>query len=452
MRRLVALLALTLAACGAETPAPDLPVASRAVSPETALPPMRSFVAGHMGRPTRPNAQMAQDFLDLAFRMESGRALPVMTRFDGPVRVRVAGPVPPTLGPDLDALIARLRAEAGIDVSRTDAPDAEITVQAVPRAELRSAVPGAACFVVPGVSSWPGYRAARGSAAVDWAALQRRQRAAIFIPAEVAPQEIRDCLNEELAQAMGPIDDLYRLPDSIFNDDNVNGPLTGFDMLMLRLYTSPELANGMTRAQAAAIVPGLLARLNPAGEVAGPPEGPDPSRAWISAVQDALLPANSAATRRSAAARAWAMARDGGYGAAPLGFSAYVYGRLMLQADEGAAAAAFAAADRAYRSSPQTRQHVAVVAVQLAALALSRHDETGVLRITDEAMPLATAAQNAAVLASLMMIRAAALERAGRGQEAAAVRMDSLGWARYGFGAQANVRARLREIAAIAAD
>lgn len=452
MRRLAPLLVLGLAACGAGAPRSVPPVASRAVSPEAALPPMRSFSVTRMGPPSRPNAQMAQDFLDLAFRMESGRALPFMTRFDGPLRVHVAGPVPPTLGRDLDALIARLRAEAGIDVSRTDAPDAEITVQAVPRAELRAAVPGAACFVVPGVSSWPAYRAARETAAVDWAALDRRRRAAIFIPADVAPQEIRDCLNEELAQSMGPIDDLYRLPDSIFNDDNVNGPLTGFDMLMLRLYTAPELANGMTRAEAAAIVPGLLARLNPAGEVAGPPEGPDPSRAWISAVRDALVPANSAATRRSAAARAWTMARAGGYGAAPLGFSAYIYGRLMLQTDKGAAATAFAAADRAYRSTPQTRQHVAVVAVQLAALALSRHDAAGVLRITGEAMPLAAAAQNAAVLASLKMIRAAALERDGRGHEAAAVRLDSLGWARYGFGSQANIGARLREIAAIAAN
>jgi len=34
-----------------------------------------------------------------------------------------------------------------------------------------------------------------------------------------SPQEVRDCLHEELAQALGPLNDLYRLPDSVFNDD-----------------------------------------------------------------------------------------------------------------------------------------------------------------------------------------------------------------------------------------
>ena len=38
-----------------------------------------------------------------------------------------------------------------------------------------------------------------------------RERAAVFIPADTSPQEVRDCLHEELAQALGPLNDLYRL-------------------------------------------------------------------------------------------------------------------------------------------------------------------------------------------------------------------------------------------------
>ena len=64
-------------------------------------------------------------------------------------------------------------------------------------------------------------------------------------------------------------------------------------------------------------------------------------------------------------------------------------------------------------------------------------------------MPIAAAHENAALLATLMMFKAEALEMTGRTAEASAVRMDSLGWARYGFGADANVRARLREIASL---
>ena len=47
------------------------------------------------------------------------------------------------------------------------------------------------------------------------------------------------------------------------------------------------------------------------------------------------------------------------------------------------------------------------------------------------------------------MFRAEALDVAGRYDEAEATRLDSLGWARYGFGDERNVAARLREIAAL---
>jgi hypothetical protein len=64
---------------------------------------------------------------------------------------------------------------------------------------------------------------------------------AVFIPSDVSPQEVRDCLHEEVAQALGPLNDLYRLPDSVFNDDNFHAVLTGFDMLILRTYYDAEL-------------------------------------------------------------------------------------------------------------------------------------------------------------------------------------------------------------------
>jgi hypothetical protein len=43
------------------------------------------------------NSDLARDFIDLSFMLESGRALPVLTRFEGPVTVRVTGNPPPTL-------------------------------------------------------------------------------------------------------------------------------------------------------------------------------------------------------------------------------------------------------------------------------------------------------------------------------------------------------------------
>jgi len=47
------------------------------------------------------------------------------------------------------------------------------------------------------------------------------------------------------------------------------------------------------------------------------------------------------------------------------------------------------------------------------------------------------------------MIKAQALEAQNRLNEADIVRLDSLGWARYGFGSDAEIRNNLGEIAAL---
>ena len=131
------------------------------------------------------------------------------------------------------------------------------------------------------------------------------------------------------------------------------------------------------------------------------------------------------------------------------GFAHYAFGRLNVGYDRDVALSAFNQALRIYNRSPETRLHAAHVTVQLAAFALSAGDGAAVLSLVDGAMPIAAAHENAALLATLMMFKAKALEMTGRGAEARVVRMDSLGWARYGFGADANVRARLNEIASL---
>ena len=199
--------------------------AARASS-EILAPPVPAGFDPGPGAPPAPraatNAEIARDFLELSFHLEGGRALPVFTRFEGPVSVALTGAVPPGAGEELAGLLARLRGEAGIEIWQEQRGPAAITVEFLPRGEMQALVPNAACFVVPGVSSWHDYRAARGSAATDWAALGQRSRVSVFVPSDVAQQEIRDCLHEEIAQALGPLNDLYRLSNSIFNDDNFN--------------------------------------------------------------------------------------------------------------------------------------------------------------------------------------------------------------------------------------
>ncbi len=120
----------------------------------------RLFPPAAADPPTRSNAAMARDILALEFQMESGRELPVMTRFEGPITIALTGQVPPTAPNDLARVIGRFRAEAGLDVTAVPRGPASITIEFLPRKRMQALVPQAACFVVPRVSSWSEYRAA----------------------------------------------------------------------------------------------------------------------------------------------------------------------------------------------------------------------------------------------------------------------------------------------------
>jgi hypothetical protein len=394
-------------------------------------------------------SSLVRDFMDLTFALESGRQLETFSRFEGPVTVAMTGAVPPTAARDLGVLIGRLRSEAGIDI-RPATGAAVITVEFTSRAELRRLAPSAACFVVPNVGSLAEYRRKRGSEAVDWAQVNRRERAAVFIPSDTSPQEVRDCLHEEIAQALGPLNDLYHLSDSVFNDDNFHTVLTGFDMLILRATYAPELRSGMTRPEVAARLPGILARLNPAGEALDYVPRPPTTRDWIDAVETALGPRTSPSRRRTAAAEAVEIARARGWNDNRLGFSLYALGRLSLGADPDLSLASFLQAGQIFSRSRDTAIHEAHISMQLAAFTLSAGQADLALDLADRSIPAVERAQNAALLSSLLFVKAEALELLGRRAEAQEVRVDSLGWARYGFGPDQDVLMRAAEIASLA--
>jgi Protein of unknown function (DUF2927) len=444
--RLILPLMMLLNAC---VPASHSEVATRAVIADSTLPPMKQFA---QARPTAPhvsNTALAEDFLDLSFRMESGRALPVLTRFEGPITLRVLGQPPATLGPDLARLLARLRREAGMELREVTGGEASITIQAVNRSQIRRLLPQAACFVVPNVSTVEEYRRTRRSAATDWTRLTERRKLAIFLPNDVSPQESRDCLHEELAQALGPLNDLYRLPDSVYNDDNVHTVLTGFDMLVLRIYNDPALRSGMTRDEVAARLPGILARLNPGGGTVAPRPARATPQVWSRAIQTALGRDVGRNARMSAAQDALRIAQAQGWQDNRHAFSHYAMGRVTQMTDPAAAQTHYQMADTLYSRTPGTTLHRAYVATQRAGYAVTIGDGAGALALIEPHLPIAEVSENAALLATLMLLKAEALEIEGRGIEARRVRLDSIGWARYGFGPDWAVRAKLREIASL---
>lgn len=387
--------------------------------------------------PAVSGSSLTRDFMDLTFAMESGQELGTFSRFEGPVTVAVRGNAPSTVANDLARLIGRLRNEAGIDISATTAR-ATITVEFASRSELRRLAPTAACFVVPNVSSLAEYRRLRGSDKVDWAAVSRRESAAIFIPAETSPQEVRDCLHEELAQALGPLNDLYRLPDSVFNDDNFHSVLTAFDMDILRMTYSSTLASGMSQDEVAA-------RLGASTAVsAGNPP------AWTQAIETALGKNGSLSTRKAAAERALAIAMTAGWRDGRLAFSYFAVGRLLAGSEPEQALDAFDRAADLYARMLGGELQLAHIDMQLAAMALAGGLSEEAIRLSDRAMPAVRRHENAALQATLMLIKAEALENLGNPAAAAALRIDSEAWARYGFGPDSVVKARMRDIASVA--
>jgi hypothetical protein len=95
------------------------------------------------------------------------------------------------------------------------------------------------------------------------------------------------------------------------------------------------------------------------------------------------------------------------------------------------------------------RIHAAHIAVQQAAFSLASGDAETTIKLVDAGMDVAERHQNAALVATLMMFKATALDMRGDTAQAESLRLDSLGWARYGFGSDQNVQARLDEIAAL---
>ncbi|MCR9146379.1 MAG: DUF2927 domain-containing protein [Rhodobacteraceae bacterium] len=447
MRRVILPICLMLGACVPGVPS-EMP--TRAATDQPAmLQSMKSFSAPKPLPPIRSNRDIARDFLELSFQLESGRTLTSFSRFEGPVSVRVTGDPPPTLMPDLNRLLHRLRTEAQIDITRVRGEAANITIEAVPRSRIRRHLPKAACFVVPNISRLSQYRAARHSRITNWSLLKKREKIAIFLPNDASPQEVRDCLHEELAQALGPLNDLYRLPDSVFNDDNVHTVLTGFDMLILRAYYAPELRAGMSRGDVATRLPGILSRLNPRGEMLAPQSVSATPRAWVKAIQTALGPGARHGQRMSAAREALRIAQAIGWTDHRRAFSHFAMGRLTQAGDPDYAHDHFLMADRFYRMTPGTDLHRAYTASQLAAYAVSQGNGTHALDILAPHLAVAERHENAALLATLMMLRAEALDLTGRVAEARTIRVDSVGWARYGFGSDWAVRAKLREITSL---
>jgi hypothetical protein len=216
--------------------------------------------------------------------------------------------------------------------------------------------------------------------------------------------------------------------------------LTGFDMDILQMTYSPVLASGMSQGEVAARIGASPMAIGAGGTPAD----------WTRAIETALGRNGSLQARKAAAERALALARAEGWTDGRAAFSHFALGRIMAGTEPERALDAFRRAASIYAGLPGGAVQVAHVDMQLAAMALAGGLAEEAVQLADRAIPTVERSQNFALLATLMLIKAEALEQLGNPTAAAALRMDSAPYARYGFGPDSVVRDRMRDIASVA--
>jgi hypothetical protein len=411
---------------------------------------MRLFSQKHSSLSVhRSNKDIAQEFMELAFELEKGSTIKRFTRFKGPIVVAFIQTPSRSASHDLDQLIHRLKREALIDIRRgTDGTLANINIEFVPKDALRKRAPTAACFVEPNAKTWANYTNTKFAANHRWSELQVRTQATVFIPTGSAPQEVRDCLHEEILQALGPLNDLYRLSDSIFNDDNFHVIATPYDMLILRSYYSNQLRNGMSKAEVGRRILEILNRQNPAGANLPKKSYPKTSVAWKRAVVTALGVGSSSAQRLRGSKQLVEISTNQGYSDVRLGFSFYARARVLERLKPDQSKQNFERAYKVFADNLEDGEvHRAQVAVDLARVSLTSGDTTKALQWISKSLPVARQSQNARMLFTLLALKAKAYRLTGQETKAEELLKEAREWGNHALPSPKSVETHLARTA-----
>ncbi len=428
MRAVALALALTLAAMqphsGAAEPLGDAP--PQTVSLGAALP------AGHTAY---SNESLAEIFVMLTHDLEWGGHRPNLVRYEAPVRVGLSGLGAGRYAVFLDGYLAELRIRAGVPIALAPPPH-NLAVRFVPGAAFRASVPRHFCVVVPGVPDWQAFaRAPARFGNRPFETASAIDAMSVFIPDDAPPYLARACLVEEIAQALGPANDLYGLGPSIFNDDAAYLWPTRLDFLVLRVLYAPELRSGLDRAKTRAAAFAALGRLNPSGRAAPPLATPrDPAMAdWVAALRAAFERDRAPGRRLGSARQALAIAARRAPGSAYHCHSLVALARASDR-DPGAALAALGEAAQvcAAAHGPDDIRVAQIRLEQARLLHRSGQPDAALQRVQGLEAIFAANAQDER-LAALYDLRAAALQ-AIHPPASAEARRGAVAWRAYARG------------------
>jgi hypothetical protein len=261
MRTLVICFAiLTLAACAGRTEPYKVAPLPTGSGYGSALP---------FGSTAYSNLSLASIFTRLTHGLEWGGRRPNLVRFEGPVTVSMRGSGSAQYGSFLESFLQQIRDNASIDIT-TGTEDPSLTVNFVPGEEFFEWNSNQ-CVIIPGSTTWEQVLDQPDN--FDASVFETGKtlpKLSIIIPDTAPPHEVRECLMEEITQALGPANDLYGLSASIFNDDNAHAWPTSLDYLMLRVLYDPRMQTGLSWAETQARALEILDDINPDGHDAPP--------------------------------------------------------------------------------------------------------------------------------------------------------------------------------------
>ena len=445
--------AFSLSLISACAPTPELSIYrdhDRATPPKQAPLPAIDGYGSAVGRQAIPwtRADLAADFVELVFDTEWGVRGDRLIRWERPVSFSLRGPELQSYREYAAAVVARLDEATGegLRVTLTNSPNADVQFRTASRADMREAAPGALCFFVPFKGDWAAFRAARARGGARWSDVRGFNGMTIFIPANAAPHEVRACIEEEAIQALGPGNDLYRLEDSLFNDDAAHLVHTSFDALMLRVLYDPAIESGMNRAEARAAAMQALLRAKTDGfgdrrRVTG--IGDD--------VHDELLNRTyrdpSPSERRKWARRLIADVKARERTDHRLGEAYALAGLQDYRADDPAAAIDnYEKAEAALLASEgPSNIRLAIVRGALATALKREGRARDAIAKLDLAIPVLAANAHDRHLATALRWKAASLAQTGDKVAALPIARQALDWARYVWGADSKAVAAWRE-------
>ena len=253
---------LLLAACATD-PGARLREANRATPQIVVERPAYPGYGEAVGRQSLnwSHASLARDFGKIMFETEWGGKQTKLLKWKDRVEVAVASKELDGYRPEIARYVSLLDANTpDLSISLVPGSKGDITFRTAPAAEMSVDIPATQCFITPVDMDWPAFLSASERGEIDWEKIDRLEKVTIFIPAFSAPVNIRECILEELIQALGPANDLYGLEDSLFNDDEAHIWPTAFDLKILDILYSDGLVAGMNRKTAVSAAKQALAR------------------------------------------------------------------------------------------------------------------------------------------------------------------------------------------------